>query len=163
MAVHGAALLPPASPCAVLSAASGCVVGKGAFIGTDIGMRQSFPQFVTACREQGKDMVLGELAWCPGGCPGCRGRDPDEDRSRMGGTAETPNADGLILVNIPLKSTGYRSRKNWIRISGFGSGRGSIFLLFTPQPSPAVGDFMIISRACSNDVRPGGLRLQVGN
>lgn len=29
----------------------------------------------------------------------------------MGGTAKTSNADGLILVDIPLKSMGYHSRK----------------------------------------------------
>lgn len=45
----------------------------------------------------------------------------------MGGTAKTSNADGLILVDIPLKSMGYHSRKNWIRISGFGSRGGSVF------------------------------------
>lgn len=54
----------------------------------------------------------------------------------MGGMAERPTADSLILVNVPLKSMGYCSRKNWIRIWGFGSGRGSVFSLFIPRVEP---------------------------
>lgn len=54
----------------------------------------------------------------------------------MGEMAETPTADSLILVNVLLKSMGYCSRKNWIRIWGFGSGRGSVFSLFILQVEP---------------------------
>ena len=54
----------------------------------------------------------------------------------MGGMAETPTADSLILVSVPLKSMGCCSRKNWIRIWGSGSERRSVFSLFIPRVEP---------------------------
>lgn len=74
-----------------------------------------FPQvfFLPLVESRSRTQCWETMASCQGECPRlvAGGENPDGGGSSMGGTAKTSNADGLILVDIPLKSMGYHSRK----------------------------------------------------